>query len=67
MCCMTVLDSICCCMIIVSQAPWGGVKNSGHGRDLGDWGLEGYLSVKQVTRYTEPDKAWDWYPETAVP
>jgi hypothetical protein len=32
------------------QAPWGGVKNSGFGRDLGEWGLDNYLSVKQVSK-----------------
>lgn len=45
------------------QAPWGGVKNSGFGRELGPFGFEGFMSVKQVTTYTSSDK-WDWYPET---
>lgn len=42
------------------QAPWGGIKNSGFGRELGEWGLDNYLSVKQVTTYVSPD-TWDWY------
>ncbi|KAJ7956287.1 Betaine aldehyde dehydrogenase [Quillaja saponaria] len=42
------------------QAPWGGNKRSGFGRDLGEWGLENYLSVKQVTRYVS-DEPWGWY------
>jgi betaine-aldehyde dehydrogenase len=30
------------------EAPWGGYKQSGIGRELGIWGVEEYLHVKQV-------------------
>jgi betaine-aldehyde dehydrogenase len=30
------------------EAPWGGYKQSGIGRELGKWGVEEYLLVKQV-------------------
>ena len=30
------------------EAPWGGYKQSGFGRELGLWGIEEYLETKQV-------------------
>jgi betaine-aldehyde dehydrogenase len=30
------------------EAPWGGYKQSGIGHELGKWGVEEYLNVKQV-------------------
>mmetsp|Transcript_29923 Transcript_29923/g.71299 ORF Transcript_29923/g.71299 Transcript_29923/m.71299 type:complete len:500 (+) Transcript_29923:63-1562(+) len=42
------------------EMPWGGLKRSGYGRDLGEPGLHKYLSLKAVTTY-KSDKIWDWY------
>jgi betaine-aldehyde dehydrogenase len=30
------------------EAPWGGFKQSGIGRELGRWGVDAYLETKQV-------------------
>ena len=30
------------------EAPWGGYKQSGFGRELGPWGIEEYIETKQV-------------------
>ncbi|CAN4100468.1 unnamed protein product [Withania somnifera] len=42
------------------QLPWGGKKRSAFGRDLGEWGLQKYLNIKQVTEYTSDD-AWGFF------
>jgi len=42
------------------EAPWGGMKHSGIGRELGEWGLHNYLEVKQVTEYIS-EEPWGWY------
>jgi betaine-aldehyde dehydrogenase len=49
-----------CSQPTFTQAPWGGMKKSGIGRELGRWGLESYQAVKQVTRYAS-GAPWGWY------
>ncbi|ESQ27656.1 hypothetical protein EUTSA_v10018437mg [Eutrema salsugineum] len=53
-----------CSQPCFTQAPWGGIKRSGFGRELGEWGLDNYLSVKQVTLYTS-NEPWGWYKSPA--
>lgn len=41
------------------EAPWGGYKQSGFGRELGPWGMEDYLETKQVhINLNESPIAW---------
>ncbi|MBH3426215.1 aldehyde dehydrogenase family protein [Pseudomonas alkylphenolica] len=49
-----------CSQPTFTEVPWGGYKHSGIGRELGEWGLNNYLEVKQITRY-DSDQAWGWY------
>eukprot|EP01119_Soliformovum_irregulare_P012135 TRINITY_DN313_c0_g1_i1.p1 TRINITY_DN313_c0_g1~~TRINITY_DN313_c0_g1_i1.p1 ORF type:complete len:500 (+),score=167.86 TRINITY_DN313_c0_g1_i1:397-1896(+) len=44
------------------QCPWGGIKRSGVGRELGEWGLNNYLETKQVTEYVvKKSGEWGWF------
>lgn len=49
-----------CSQPTFTDAPWGGYKQSGIGRELGRWGFENYLEVKQVTSFAS-DQPWGWY------
>jgi betaine-aldehyde dehydrogenase len=42
------------------EAPWGGYKASGFGRELGHWGVEEYLETKQVFVNLD-EKPIGWY------
>ena len=42
------------------EAPWGGYKQSGIGRELGRWGVEEYMEVKQV-HINLNEKPIGWY------
>ena len=49
-----------CSQPTFSEAPWGGYRQSGIGRELGIWGLNNYLETKQITEYVS-DAPWGWY------
>jgi betaine-aldehyde dehydrogenase len=49
-----------CSQPTFTEAPWGGYKQSGIGRELGRWGLANYLETKQITRFNS-DEPWGWY------
>ncbi|THD81359.1 aldehyde dehydrogenase family protein [Aliigemmobacter aestuarii] len=49
-----------CSQPTFTEAPWGGMKQSGIGRELGRWGLDNYLETKQITAFVS-DEPWGWY------
>ncbi|MGO2364856.1 MAG: aldehyde dehydrogenase family protein, partial [Psychrobacter sp.] len=49
-----------CSQPLFLQAPWGGYKQSGIGRELGTWGLDNYLETKQITTYHN-EAPLGWY------
>jgi betaine-aldehyde dehydrogenase len=42
------------------EPPWGGIKKSGVGRELGTWGLNHVLEPKQITTY-QTREPWGWH------
>ena len=44
----------------LAQAPWGGYKQSGIGRELGKEGLEEYLITKHILTNTNPEPV-NWF------
>jgi betaine-aldehyde dehydrogenase len=44
------------------EAPWGGYKQSGIGRELGTFGLDEYTEIKQININLSPDKV-GWFEE----
>lgn len=49
-----------CSQPLFLQAPWGGYKQSGIGRELGKWGFDNYLETKQITTY-HSEAPLGWY------
>lgn len=43
-----------------NEAPWGGYKQSGTGRELGTYGLDSYLETKQISMNLNPQRL-GWY------
>lgn len=46
---LTFPSRINCYDVFGAQAPFGGYKASGNGRELGEYGLEAYVEVKNVS------------------
>ena len=53
-----------CCNPTFNEAPWGGCKMSGYGRDLGVNSLQEYQQVKQLNISLRPGTV-GWYPHRA--
>lgn len=56
----TVFARINCLQPTFTQAPWGGYKSFGIGRELGTAGFMGFREIKQITRY-DHTRTSGWY------
>ena len=45
-----------CSQPTLIQAPWGGMKESGLGRELGPWGLNNSFRTYKIHLWTDMDK-----------
>jgi betaine-aldehyde dehydrogenase len=50
-----------CSQPALIEAPWGGYKQSGVGRENGVWGLEEFLEIKQITGPKQLGHSWEWF------
>ena len=47
--------------VALPQCPWGGVKQSGIGQDLSQFGIYEYINVKHICIENSDDKAQPWW------
>lgn len=64
--CRAGIVRINCSQPTYTEAPWGSMKQSGIGRELGRWGFDNYLETKQITRLVS-DQPWGLVPERLSP